>query len=283
MLRSAYGDGARIVLVEPDRTTRSLTTGFHSACDPDVSFDGTRMLFAAKRTASDNWNVYEMTIQGTDVRQITRSLGDCRSPGYQSSHYQISEEEPWYQITFVRTEPDSLNEWGNARKTSLYSCRLDGQLVRRLTFNLSSDFDPGLMWDGRILYSTWRRNNLEHGVWGRVALWDINTDGTDYAPFVVQAGMRVKHMACSTTDGLAVFVETDHAPWDGAGRLACVSLVRPLHTYRPLTQPGDGLFHSPSPMADGTLLVSRRPNTQRSDAEGPGGVDGATPSPLAPG
>jgi hypothetical protein len=57
---------------------------------------------------------------------------------------------------------------------------------------------------------------------------------------------------------LVVFVEADVALWDGAGSLASVTLRRPRHSYRALTGADQGLFHSPSPLPDGCLLVSRR-------------------------
>ncbi|MCH5376290.1 MAG: hypothetical protein JJ992_20150 [Planctomycetes bacterium] len=63
-------------------------------------------------------------------------------------------------------------------------------------------------------------------------------------------------------------MSADRIPWDGAGRLACVSYRRPLRSYRPLSKTEDGLFHSPSPLPDGTLVVSRRP----ADGSGTHGV-----------
>lgn len=92
-----------------------------------------------------------------------------------------------------------------------------------------------------------------------MGLFEINTDGSDYAAFCLAAGKRVKHMPCTTSTGLAVFVENDQVPWDGAGQLGSVLLRRPLHTYRPITAPADGLFLTPSPLPDGRVLVSRRP------------------------
>jgi hypothetical protein len=56
-----------------------------------------------------------------------------------------------------------------------------------------------------------------------------------------------------------VFVENDRLTWDGAGNLASVSLRRNLHSYRRITDPGDGLFSFPSPLPGGKVLVSRRP------------------------
>jgi hypothetical protein len=62
-----------------------------------------------------------------------------------------------------------------------------------------------------------------------------------------------------------VFVEADEVGWDGAGSLAVVSLRRRLASYRQITGPGDGLFHSPSPLPGGKILVSRRPPSDTSD------------------
>jgi hypothetical protein len=96
---------------------------------------------------------------------------------------------------------------------------------------------------------------------GRVALFGINSDGADLSLFTSIGGRRVKHMAC-TTNELAVFVESDRLPWDGAGQLASVALRRPHLSYRSITRQQDGLFHSPSPLPDGSVLVSRRPSDQ---------------------
>jgi len=89
-------------------------------------------------------------------------------------------------------------------------------------------------------------------------LFAISIDGTDYAAFCTDEGKRIKRMPCTTTKGLAVFIEADSVPWDGAGSVGCVQLRRPLHSYRPITRQSDGLFHSPSPLPDGKLLISRR-------------------------
>lgn len=259
MLRAPYGDGARLLLVSPDGATRVLSEGLHSACDPDVSFDGKRILLAGKRTANEPWSIFEMAVDGSGVRQITRGSQDCRQPGWQSTLFTITASEPWRQITFVSTPDGAVNECGGAPATSLYSCRLDGSEVRRLTYNLSSDLDPAILADGRLLLASWQRSTLDHGPLGRIGLFAIQVDGMDAAAFCLGVGKRVKHMPCATTRGLAVFVETDQAPWDGAGTLACTELRRPLHTYRALTAESDGLFHTPSALPDGTILVSRRP------------------------
>jgi len=264
MLRIDYGEGSRIVGLYPRQgVARVLTAAFHSACEPDVSFDGKRFLFAGKRTAAAPWQIYEMGVDGSAVRQVTQGVGvgvgDCRSPGYQSTQYVITADEPWYQITFVRIDRGSRNEIGTGPVSSLYSCKPDGSEVRRLTYNLSSDFDPAILWDGRLVFASWRRCGFEHGVLGRIGLFAVATDGVDSGAFSGEGGKRIKHMPCATAAGLLVFVEGDRVPWDGAGTLASVGLRRPLHSYRAITTEADGLFHSPSPLPDGRILVSRRP------------------------
>lgn len=266
MLRADYGDGARIVLLKPDLSTTVLSEGFHSACDPDVAFDGEHILFAGKKTAADNWQIYEMAADGSEVRQITSGEGDHRSPGYQATLYTIVSDKPWYQLTYVGSEKGTLNECGMGPATSLYSCKLDGSAVRRLTFNLSSDMDPFIMYDGRLLLASWQRSGLARGLSGRISLFGVNIDGADYAAFCGEQGKRIKHMPCATKD-LAVFVEADSVPWDGAGTLGCVSFRRPLHHYRVITKEADGLFHSPSGLPDGSILISRR-SADGSDTHG---------------
>ncbi len=263
MLRADYGDGARLVALHTDSSIRVLSGGFHSACDPAVSFNGKHILFAAKRRAASNWHIFQMAVDGSDIRQITQGTGHHRSPSYQPTLYTIVSTEPWSQLTFIKSEEDSVNEYGASPATHLYSCKLDGSSVRRLTYNLSSDMDPMIMPDGRLLLASWQRSNLNRGPRGRISLFGINIDGTDYAAYCGDTGKRIKHMPCTTTQGLVVFVENDTVPWDGAGSLACVSTRRPLHAYRAITKPVDGLFHSPSALPNGMILVSRRPKSNK--------------------
>lgn len=259
MLRCDYGHGGRIVRLDPDGTLAVLTEGFHSACEFDVSFDGKRILFAGKKYAGDEWNIWEMNADGTGIRQVTRNAGNCRSPAYQSTLYTIVSAEPWYQIMFVSDMADQMNEYGSGPAKSLYSCKMDGSALRRLTMNLSDDMDPFLQADGRVLLASWQRMDLRRGYHGRIALFGVNTDGADYALFCGNQGKRIRHMPCETTGGLVVLVEADRVGWDGAGQLASVTLRRPLYSYRPITKDPAWLCHSPSPLPDGTILVARRP------------------------
>jgi hypothetical protein len=281
-LRAGFGEGGRLVLVPPSGRPRVLTASFHSAADPEVSFDGRSILFAGKKATSDPWCIWEMRADGTQERKITCGAAGARQPVYQSTIYTITPTsvEPWVQVAFVGENPGERNEAGVAPNTSLWSCKTDGTALRRLTFNLSNDQDPVILPDGRMVYAGWLRSPGREPA-DRVALLGVNGDGTDYQIYAGDQGLRVKQMPAATANGLVVFVEADGIAGDGAGRLASVSQVRPLHSYRSLTGEGDGFFRAPSPLPDGRVLVAWRPGsrpaepagfTPASAAGGPGGA-----------
>jgi hypothetical protein len=212
----------RIALLSPGGQVRVLSQGFHSAADPEVYFDGTRILFAAKRTQADPYQIFEMNADGTAVRQITHSQTDCRGPVYQSRIFTLDEPQPWDQVAY-------------ASDGSLHSVKLDGSGHQQLTFTPSQDRDPLILPDGRMIYASQSR------------FFGVNLDGTDYALFTDRAGSS----PAVTTGRDVVFVEPN-------GRLASVHLDRPLHTYRALTGSADGVFQSPSGLPDGELLAARK-------------------------
>ena len=71
-----FCNGARLIKVNPDSSIEELGRDFHSACDPSISFDASHILFAGKKAPDDNWNIYEMEIDGSNVRRITRGTGN---------------------------------------------------------------------------------------------------------------------------------------------------------------------------------------------------------------
>ena len=240
-------DRSRLALVRRDGSTRFLTEDLFSARDPEVSFDGTRILFSAKETAKDKWAIYEMKADGTGRRRVVAADGECRSPRYLSTLYKLDYKEPWYQIAFVGEGFGGLPSSSN-----LFSCKLDGSELERLTFNLGHNSTPFLMADGRLLFAVRHPEGRLGSVFG------VNIDGTDYATFLGGQGKALNRMPTATTGGLIVFVESDKVTEDGGGTLAAVQVRRPLHTYRPVTEAGEGIFYSPAAGPEGTVLVSRR-------------------------
>jgi len=259
LLNGAADNGSRIVLLERRGSPAILTPEFAAAADPSVSFDGKRILFSGKRTALDKWDIWEMDPDGGNKRQITRGFGNCREPEYlaRSSITPPEFDNKVRWITFTSDAGGTYQEGRPELATSLYAASLEpvegrGSVTWRTTFNLSSDFSPAVLQDGRVLFTSRQKyaNSPE-----KFPLLAANWDGTGLNLFCgANQGARFKTMACEMPDRTLVFVESAD-PADSGGRLARVSFRRPLHSYEPLSQ-GTGRYLYPHPSPDGTLVVS---------------------------
>lgn len=249
--------GARLVLVAPDKSLRVLSGGFDSACDPNVSFDAKTILFAGRKTRANHWRIYEVGVTGGTARAVSPEHQDARQPIYATRLFTLDSPEPWFTILYSARET-FLNEAGQPLAASLYNVTLDGQELRRLTYNPNLNRDPFQMWDGRVIYSAERRPNQPDGYGGRTGLYAIHVEGADMELFGGELGKRVQRTPCATPGGLVVFIESDHPTPDGAGQLACVEDRRPHATYRPLTRDPAYAFVSPAPWRENRVIVARR-------------------------
>ncbi|MCW5978783.1 MAG: hypothetical protein KIT09_11935 [Bryobacteraceae bacterium] len=247
----AKSDDSRLSRLNPQGAPTVLSAGFFSASDPEISFDGARILFAGRKTASDRWQIFEMQADGAGIRQITREAMDCRNPIYLSPLWILSSEEPSHTIAFVGATAGG--------RTNLFSVHLDGTGIQQLSHNPYGDLDPLLMEDGRILFAGRQSHRVEAGPADRMPLFGVNIDGVDLAFYAGDQGAAFKRAPAVTAGRDVVFVESDAWSPDGAGTLASVSLRRALYSYRKLTDPSHGLFRSPSALPSGEVLVARRP------------------------
>ena len=248
--------GARLVMVAPDKSVRVLPTGMDSACDPNVSFDGSSLLFAGKKTRSERWRIYEISLGGGTPRAVSPEYQDARQPIYATTLFTLDSPEPWLTILFSARER-FLNETGQSSASSLYNVTLDGRELRRLTFNPNENRDPFQMWDSRVIYSAERQANQPGGV-ARTGIYAIHVEGADMEFFGGALGKRIQRFPCATANGLIVFVESEQPSPDGSGQLACVEQRRPHVTYRSLTRDSAVAYASPSPLRENRVLVSRR-------------------------
>lgn len=246
--------GSRIVLMNRAGVISVLTDGFVAAADACVSFDGQRILFAGKQKASDSWSIWEMRADGTGKLQVTRGLDDCREPIYLPraavNAPNFDNKVRW--TAFVQTMSGVQNDRGDGPLTSLFAMNLDpvsgrGTVLWRTTYNLGGDRSPTLLSDGRVVFSARQR--------GAFALMAISWAGENLNPLYGSHDGGISQVdACEMPDRTVVFVESDET---GGGRLACVSLRRPLHTHRVLD--ADGRYRTPHPLFGDRLLVSCMP------------------------
>ena len=261
--RKARPEGSRIAVLSLDGTISVLTPEFASACDPCVSYDGKRILFAGKHTQQGNRNIWEMDIDGKNKKQITQDLGDCAEPEYMArgaiTPPEFTDKVRW--IVFTSNAAGTYDEHGEELATSLYAATLEpiegrGVVTWRTTFNLSSDFSPTMLRDGRVLFSSWQHHGSRYYPNGMFALMTMNWSGTGLNPFYGNhQGATVKTMACEMPDRTVVFVESDGNTMDGSGQLARVSFKRPLHSHEILSKE-EGRYLTPHAFPKGELVVS---------------------------
>ncbi len=238
--------GSRIVSFDPSRPrdgVTNLTHGFSAAARPDVSFDGQRILFVGRRTPNEPSDAWEMNIDGSGPRRITNQATDIREAIYLSTIYTIDDAEPADQIAFCHQDDNGTR--------SLYTCRMDGTRVARITFDPYGTTDPCALSDGRLLFTGGPES----------ALLTVNTDGTDVFVFgAAHEPVASRGMPCETDDGWIVFVESQDDVEDRGGALVAVSRTSSLGTRRVIDDGVSGRYRSPAPAGAGTLLVSfRRP------------------------
>ncbi|MBP7050613.1 MAG: hypothetical protein KBE65_06335 [Phycisphaerae bacterium] len=136
--------------------------------DPDVSWDGRRVLFAWKKSdREDDYHLYEMTVADGEVRQLTRGLGFADYEGV----YLPNDDILFNSTRCVQTVDCWWTEVSN-----LYTCGPDGRYLRRLSFDQVHDNYPTVMPDGRVVYTRWEYS--DRGQLFVQGLFQMNPDGT---------------------------------------------------------------------------------------------------------
>jgi len=248
--------GNRIVALQPDGGLRVLSGGFCAAVEPTVSFDGRRVLFSGKLRADEDWNVWEMDVDGSRKQRVTSGMGECREPVYLAMAAvdapNFRDKVRW--IAFTSTASGTIDEQGRGALASLYAMSLTpvpgrGTVVWRTGYNLGGDLAPTTLADGRVLFSSWQRQGF--------ALMTISWAGENLNPFYgSHDGTTSQLSSCELPgDRRLVFIEGEGDAVDRSGRLAQVSFKRPLNSYQALSR-GEGRYRTPQGLVDGRLLVA---------------------------
>ena len=141
--------------------------------DPDVSFDGQRVLFSRKKSdREDDYHLYEMDLASRKVRQLTFGLGVA---DYEGAYL------PCGDIIFNSSRCVQTVDCWWTEVSNLYRCDGDGGSLRRLTFDQVHDNLPTVTDDNRILYTRWEYN--DRGQIYPQPLMQMNPDGTNQSDF----------------------------------------------------------------------------------------------------
>lgn len=138
--------------------------------DPQVHFEGQRIVFALRRHAREDYHIWEINTDGTGLRQLTRAEG-------------VSDFDPIYlpddSIVFSSTREPKYNMCSRDSAANLFRMEADGANIHQITKNTLFDNHSELLSDGRILYARWEYVDRNFG--DAHGLWTVNPDGTNQA------------------------------------------------------------------------------------------------------
>jgi hypothetical protein len=165
----AYTTGAQLCKfnLKTGKITILLETAEGCIRDPKVHYDAKKIIFAWRKDGLKNYDLYEINIDGSNIRQITSGPFDDYEPEYL----------PDGGIVFVSTR---ARRWVGCWLTqvgTIHRCDEDGRNIEMLSCNIEHDNTPSVLPNGQILYMRWEyvdRSQVEYH-----HLWTMNPDGTN--------------------------------------------------------------------------------------------------------
>ena len=269
----AFTPGAALKSLDPaeEGTPRTLLeTSDGVIRDPEVHFDGSRIVFSYRTNAADSYHLYEIHSDGTRLRQLTFAKD-------------VDDLDPFYLpdggIAFSSTREPKYCMCNRHIMANLYRMDADGANIHQIGKSTLFEGHGSLLPDGRILYDRWEYVDRNFG--DAQALWTVNPDGTGQAVYwgnnTAAPGAVIDARAVPGTDQvIAVFGSCHDRPW---GALALIDRSLGLDGSPPVlrTWPADAAklirqsgweifdaftqvklkYEDPYPLSATTLLASR--------------------------
>ncbi len=140
--------------------------------DIDVSYDGQKILFSMRLDREDDYHIFEMNADGTDLVQLTFGSG-------------ISDIDPIYlpdgRIMFSSTREPKYCMCNRHIMANLFTMDADGANIQQIGHSTLHEGHAAVMPDGRILYDRWEYVDRNFG--DAQGTWTVNPDGTNHAVY----------------------------------------------------------------------------------------------------
>jgi hypothetical protein len=166
--RPGYGEGTRLsrLNLRSGEIKVLLSDPKGGVRDPQVHYDGQKILFSYRPGGTPTYHLYEIGIDGSGLRQLTDGPDDDIEPTY------LPDDNIIFSSARCRR---FVNCW-YSRVTTLYKCDSEGQHIRMLSSNNDHDNTPWVLPDGRVLYMRWEYVDRSQVHFHH--LWAMNPDGT---------------------------------------------------------------------------------------------------------
>lgn len=260
--RKAYGaPGGKLyrLNVTTGRVTTLVDDPQGAVRDPQVHYDGGRIVFSYRKGGTEHYNLYEINADGSGLRQLTGGDWDDIEPAYL----------PDGGIVFCSTR---AKRWVNCWLTqvaTIHRCDADGSNIRPLSANLEQDNTPWPLADGRILYQRWEyidRSQVDYH-----HLWTMNPDGTNQTVYFgnQQPGtVMIDAKPIPGTNRVLSVFSPGHGQREHEGPFYVVDPdVGPDETHR-AKKIGSLSGRDPYPVSQEVLLYSRGRSIRLADYQG---------------
>ena len=252
-MRYAFGKGGR--LCRYNLRTRELRVLLDDpeggVRDPQVHYDGGKILFSYRRGSSKTYHLYEINVDGSGLSQLTAGADNDIEPVY----------TPDGGIVFCSSRCHRFVPCWRTQVATLYRCDADGGNVRMLSNNAEQENTPWMLPDGRVLYMRWEyvdRNQLLYH-----HLWTVNPDGSGVMVFFGNQYPGIAMLDAKPIPGTGKVVASFSPGHGRAEHMGKITVVDPgrgpdaMTMARPIS---DRNFRDPYPLSEDYFLVA--------DAEG---------------
>jgi hypothetical protein len=185
----AGGDLLMQDLSSPSAELKNITAGYTKGqgdvSDPEVSYDGTRLVFSMRGPDDRSWNIWEYEFATESLRRLVSDdaeadAGDDVDPIYLPDGriiFSSNRQEKSRKLLAAKgIEPFShLDEYERERAILLHVMNADGTEIKQISFNQSHDRNPTVLSTGEVMFARWDHvGNNNH-----FPLFFTNPDGTN--------------------------------------------------------------------------------------------------------
>ena len=179
--------------------------------DPEVDWDGTRIIFSMRNGKDDDYHIYTVNADGSDLKQLTRAKG-------------VSDIDPMWladgDIVFSSTREPKYCMCNRHIMCNLFRMKADGANIHQIGKSTLFEGHSAMLPDGRVLYDRWEYVDRNFG--DAQGLWVCNPDGTRHAIYwgnntTSPGGVVNARPLSSASQVIAVLGSCHDRPWGALG------------------------------------------------------------------
>ena len=220
-----------------------------SVRDPQVHYDGHKILFSYRTGGSHRYHLHEINVDGSGLRQITDGPFDDVEPTYL----------PDGRIVFCSTRCHRWIGCWLAETAILFRCDADGRNIRMLSSGSFTENTPAVLPDGRILYTRWEYVNRDPVSFHH--LWTMNPDGTGqmvYFGNMRPGGVFIDAKPIPGTNRIVLTNTPGHGLNEHMGHVATLSATHGPNDPAAMTNVTKTFdYRDPCPVSENTILAVR--------------------------